>query len=154
MLNQGYGEIINIATLASLIGEWWTFRVWLRNPCLNYHPPACSDEGGALAHLLQIQSVGPKFSWVVHKTIIRLRDFKARKKEKCFVFCFFQKKKCEKSEAIPMCASFRSIHSTARVLPGGRCPLWDIWYRLETFLVVTSGGGCYLHLVGRSQGSC
>lgn len=38
MLNQG-NEIINTATLASLIGEWWTFRVGLQNPCLNYHTP-------------------------------------------------------------------------------------------------------------------
>lgn len=46
MLNQG-NEIINTATLASLIGEWWTLRVELQNPCLNYHTPQCWEEAGA-----------------------------------------------------------------------------------------------------------
>jgi len=81
MLNQGYREIINIATLASLIGEWWTLRVQFQNPCLNYHPPECSDEV-----ILWLPSIRPKFLWVVCKTMIRLKDFKAREKKS--VLCF------------------------------------------------------------------
>lgn len=37
MLNQGYGKIINTASMASLIGEWWELTVVLQNPYFNYY---------------------------------------------------------------------------------------------------------------------
>lgn len=37
MLNQGYGKIINTASMASLIGEWWELTVVLHNPYFNYY---------------------------------------------------------------------------------------------------------------------
>ena len=37
MLNQGYGKIINTASMASLIGEWWELTVVPQNPYFNYY---------------------------------------------------------------------------------------------------------------------
>lgn len=132
MLNQGYREIINIATLASLIGEWWTLRVQFQNPCLNYHLPECSDEV-----ILWLPSIRPKFLWVVYKTMIRLKDFKVRKKKSvlCFVLQNYMRNLKPFQKHPWYCWSSH---------PGWWCHPGDIRHNLEIFLV---------NLVGEARGA-
>ena len=132
MLNQEYREIINIATLASLIGEWWALRVQFQNPCLNYHPPECSDEV-----ILWLPSISPKFLWVVCKTMVRLKDFKVREKKSvlCFVLQNYVRYLKPFQKHPWYCWSSH---------PGWWCHPGDVWHNLEIFLV---------HLVGEARGA-
>lgn len=99
------------------------FELGFKNPCLNYHPPECGDET-----VIWLPSRRPKFLWVVCKTVIKLKNFKARGVKKCVVL-FYQ-----------MMWDFlhrsRSIHSTVTSLTWGDITLGTFGIAWRHFWVI------------------